>query len=125
MTRLAKTGWACAVLIVGLLLGAPDSMAQSPAQRHIVLNGQYLDALNVAALDYLNCGRPVPNGRYWVNWVQRTWGYEGGPAQGRLQDCTRGAGQRAQARTGSGRYYVEDRIFERSGVSIIQNPVYQ
>ena len=94
MTRLAKTGWACAVLIVGLLLGAPDSMAQSPAQRHIVLNGQYLDALNVAALDYLNCGRPVPNGRYWVNWVQRTWGYEGGPAQGRLQDCTRGAGQK-------------------------------
>jgi hypothetical protein len=124
MTRLAKTGWACAVLIVGLLFGAADSMAQSPAQRHIVLNGQYLDALNVAALDYLNCGRPVPNGRYWVNWVHRTWGYEGGPAQGRLQDCTRGAGPRAPAQAGSGRY-VEDRIFERSGVSIIQNPVYQ
>jgi hypothetical protein len=124
MTRLAKTGWACAVLIVGLLFGAAESMAQSPAQRHIVLNGQYLDALNVAALDYLNCGRPVPNGRYWVNWVQRTWGYEGGPAQGRLQDCTRGARQSAPARGGSSRY-VEDRIFERSGVSIIQNPVYQ
>ena len=123
MARMAKAGWAV-VASIGLLLGAGQSGAQSLAQRNIVLNGQHLDALNVVALDYLNCGRPVPDGRYWVNWITRTWGYEGGPAQGRVETCTRGANPTNARPSGSSRY-IEDRIFERSGVSIIQNPVYR
>jgi hypothetical protein len=120
---MGKAGWAVAALI-GMLLGAGESGAQSPAQRSIVLNGQHLNAPSIAALDALNCGQRVPNGRYWVNWGTRTWGYQGGPAQGRVHDCTRSANQTGARQSGSSRY-IEDRIFERSGVSIIQNPVYR
>jgi hypothetical protein len=73
----------------------------------------------VVALDSLNCGAPVPSGRYWVNWQTRAWGYEGGPRQGWLPDCRR------QANAPAGRRFIEDRVFERYGVDMIHMPTYR
>lgn len=51
---------------------------------------------------------------------------EGGPVQGWLPECQRvakrGGGSGSSV---SGSRYVEDRVFERSGLSMIQNPVYR
>jgi hypothetical protein len=88
--------------------------------RHVHVNGQHMSAIQISTLDAINCGEAVPNGNYWVNWATRAWGYEGGPQQGWLPNCQR---QESAAR-GGGRF-IEDRIFEQSGISIIQNPVYR
>ena len=85
--------------------------------RQIYINGERLDARGIALVDQLSCGARVPNGRYWLNMITGAWGYEGGPIQGVVGHC-----QTAEPR-GEQRY-IEDRIFEQSGISIIHNPVY-
>ena len=100
------------------------------ARREINVNGERMNAVEVIALDLLNCGNTVPNGRYWINWVSRAWGYEGGPQQDFLPQCeqqassnSRGTG-RSDGGGRSGGYY-EDRVFERYGIDMIQNPIYR
>jgi hypothetical protein len=110
------------LLVAVALLTAPFFAGVTAAGengRHIHINGQHMTPVQIATLDAINCGEAVPNGNYWVNWANRAWGYEGGPQQGWLPNC-----QRRESSASASRY-VEDRIFERSGVSIIQNPVYQ
>ena len=86
-------------------------------QRDIYVNGVRLDAVRIAVLDQLNCGERVPNGLYWLDTTTGAWGFEGGPMQGVVGNCTA-----TQQQNHGG--YMEDRIFEKSGISIIQSPVY-
>ena len=111
--KTAATGF---ILAISLALGATSSYAGQPS-RQIYVNGERLDALGIAIVDQLNCGERVPNGLYWLNIHTGAWGFEGGPMQGVVGNC---AATKPQAES----RYIEDRIFERSGISIIQNPVY-
>lgn len=104
------------VTAVALLTLACASQA-GQYNRQIYINGERLDALGIAAVDRLSCGNTVPNGRYWLNLKTGAWGYEGGPMEGLIGNC-----QAAEPEAKSG--YIEDRIFEQSGISIIQSPVY-
>ena len=104
------------VLATAMFLGTSLSQA-SQDSRQIYINGERLDALGIALVDQLNCDARVPNGRYWLNMTTGAWGYQGGPMQGVVGNC------QAAEQQGDHRY-VEDRIFEQSGVSIVQNPVY-
>jgi hypothetical protein len=104
-----------ALAITAVVCAYPVQAGQNA--RHIYMNGERLDALGVAIIDQLNCGERVPNGLYWINVNTGAWGYEGGPMQGTVGNC-RATEPKADSR------YVEDRIFEQSGISIIQNPVY-
>jgi hypothetical protein len=110
---------AAAVMFAAALVVSAKSMA---ADRTIFINGARMNAIEVAAIDYLNCGSPVPNGRYWVNWSDRAWGYEGGAQQGYLPDCN---AQASEDSGGSQSGYWEDRMFENYGLDTIQNPIYQ
>jgi hypothetical protein len=71
-------------------------------------------------LDQINCNVTVPPGRYWLDVNTGAWGYEGGPQQGVVGDCGE---QLAQESPAQGEY-IEDRIFNETGVSLILNPVY-
>lgn len=115
--------WKNALIFAAALMTAPVLVGASVAGengRHVHVNGQHMNALQINTLDAINCGEAVPNGNYWVNWSTRAWGYEGGPQQGWLPNC-----QRRETAAGGGSRFIEDRIFERSGISIIQNPVYR
>jgi len=57
---------------------------------NIWINGTRLTADQVRTLASHNCG-VVASGRYWLDFRTGIWGYEGGPAQGRLGDACRGA----------------------------------
>lgn len=100
--------------------------AAEPNERTIYVNGAKMNSVEIVALDYLNCGNTVPSGRYWVDWVSRGWGYEGGVQQGWLPtDCAQQAQEsEPQPQSGSGGYW-EDRMFERYGIDTIHFPTYQ
>jgi hypothetical protein len=100
------------------------STEANAAGREIYVNGQRLNAVEIFALDLLNCGSAVPNGRYWINWVTRAWGFEGGPQQDFLPQCEQQAETSSGHGSGSGGFW-EDRMFELSGISTVQNPVYR
>ena len=117
MNRKNRTTLVALALAVGLLAAGQSEAA--PNARSIHLNGQRLGPAEIAALDSLNCGDPVPSGRYWVNWAARTWGYEGGPRQGWLPNCQR------QATAPAPKRFIEDRVFERYGVDMIHMPTYR
>jgi hypothetical protein len=51
----------------------------------VVVNGQRLHSAQIRVLEQVSCG-PIPSGRYWLDTRTGVWGYEGGPAQGRLGD---------------------------------------
>jgi hypothetical protein len=114
--RKLKTRTTWLALATAMLLGTSLSQA-SQDSRQIYINGERLDAFGMSLVDQLNCDAPVPNGRYWLNFITGEWGYQGGPTQGVIGNCR-------TAQPQSDRRYVEDRIFEQSGASIIQNPVY-
>jgi|SRR5512134_757480 hypothetical protein len=117
MNRTNRSMLVAVALAVGLL--AAGRSEASPNARSIHVNGQRMGPAEIAALDNLNCGETVPSGRYWVNWVTRAWGYEGGPRRGWLPNCQRQATARAPQR------FVEDRVFERYGVDMIHMPTYR
>ena len=105
-----------------IALAAITVLCASPVQagqngRQIYVNGERLDARSIAVLEQLNCGERVPNGLYWIDLNTGAWGYEGGPMQGVVGNCRAAESKKESP-------YVEDRIFEKSGISIIQNPVY-
>jgi hypothetical protein len=118
MNRKNRSALVAVALALGLLAAGGSEAA--PNGRSIHLNGQRLAPAEIAALDALNCGDPVPSGRYWVNWTARTWGYEGGPRQGWLPNC-----QRQTAAAPAPKRYIEDRVFERYGVDMIHMPTYR
>lgn len=100
------------------------------ADRTIYVNGDRMSAVEIIALDILNCGEAVPNGRYWVNWTSQAWGYEGRRQQGWLPNCAEQASA-GQAERGGSKGTWEDRTFEglcvengRCDVEIIHFPQY-
>lgn len=109
-----------AMALAAALLTAGQSEA-APYARSIYVNGQPMGPANMVVLDSLNCGQTVPSGRYWVNWVTRAWGYEGGAQQGWLPHCQR----QVRASAPASKRYIEDRVFERYGVDMIHIPSYQ
>ena len=120
-----------AIALTAALLGAGHAQAQAQAgQRNIHVNGEHLNLAGMVVLDIMNCGQPVPSGRYWINWNNQTWGYEGRATASPLPDCTQSAGRPQQARSGGGQW--EDRMHRnlcmrngRCDVDIVINPVYQ
>lgn len=120
-----------AIALTASLFVAGNAQAQS-GQRNVVVNGERLNFAGLVVLDIVNCGQPVPSGRYWINWITQTWGYEGSNRSGPLPDCTRSARQVQQAQGGRSGGSWEDRTHERlcirnghCGVDIVVNPVYQ
>lgn len=124
-----------AIALTASLSFAGHAQAQS-GQREVFVNGEHMNALELVVLDAMNCGQSVPSGRYWINWVTRTWGYEGVRKASPLPDCAQAAQPRQQtrqqARSGGSGGHWEDRVHEslcvrngHCGVDIVINPVYQ
>jgi hypothetical protein len=55
------------------------------AQRHVIVNGQRINAAEIRYLDRLRCSH-IPDGRYWLNTRTGIWGYQSGGAQGYISD---------------------------------------
>lgn len=98
-------------LAAGLLLVACTGLAQAQ-QRFIVLNGQRLSDAEIAMFDRVNCGNPVPNGNYWLNFERREWGYVGMPGTNALPECRTVAAQESRSSADDCKRYrfSEDRM---------------
>jgi hypothetical protein len=72
---------------IGVLLLSAYAGGPAAQQRMIFVNGQLLTTADIAVVDALNCGKPVPNGNYWLNFERRQWGYVGVPGANPLPDC--------------------------------------
>lgn len=124
---------AAAALCIAAAVSAQPALAQSG--RDVRINGQHMNAFGLALLDVMNCGQPVPDGRYWIDWNARTWGYEGSRASAPLPDCSDAAAparQGGRAHGGGRGGSWEDRTHEdlcirggRCDVDIVINPVYR
>lgn len=57
--------------------------------RQVIVNGAWMNKAQLVVLDALNCGSPVPDGRYWLNTQTAAWGYQGGGQEGVIgEDCS-------------------------------------
>jgi hypothetical protein len=82
MQRIGVTLIAVVVLVCSLT-------GVASAQRHIVVNGQRLNAAEIRYLEQWTC-TPIPNGAYWLNVHSGIWGYAGNPIpQGHISDSCR------------------------------------
>jgi hypothetical protein len=61
-----------------LILIATSTAALASGARHVHVNGQHLNAQQIASLDSI-AGSFVPDGFYWLNLSTGVWGYEGNP----------------------------------------------
>lgn len=95
-------------LIVVLLLFGFEATAHGQS-RIIFVNGQRLNSAGIAQVDSLNCGKPVPNGNYWLDLRRREWGYVDVPGRNPLPDCSAESSQARSDRCDRLRYR-EDRI---------------
>lgn len=64
-----------AVAVLALALFSADVLAQS---RRVFVNGQRLSDAQVASLARTNCAA-IPDGAYWVDSDDGSWGYAGNP----------------------------------------------
>ena len=103
------------VLLVSLSLFSIHGFSQ---ERHIHLNGQHLEANQIAMMDQL-FGQMVPNGYYWINEANGQWGYEGNPnAQGLVPALV------AQSNQGSSYqqpYQDNSDYYKKSEINMSQN----
>lgn len=67
-----------------LFVFASDIEAQ---QRAVIVNGEVLDEAGLALIDQLNCGQPVGDGMYVLDWETRTWRYADSEERQPLPDC--------------------------------------
>jgi hypothetical protein len=82
--------------VLGPLLGALLVLAHGAAfaqGRFVIVNGQLLGEAELAELDALNCGEPVPDGIYWLDLQRGLWGIVGEDGAHPLPDCGVSAGQ--------------------------------
>lgn len=100
-----------AALIAVWIASTSDSVAQY-STREVIVNGALTNAAELSILDALNCGSPVPNGRYWLNVNTGAWGYQGGPQAGVLgSGCAPAQSQQNQQGDCESKYRVhEDRM---------------
>jgi hypothetical protein len=73
-------------LAIFVLLGVTWSVAGSAYPCHIRVNGVCMSPRQISALEQHACAT-IPSGSYWLDLNTGRWGYEGGPAQGRLGDA--------------------------------------
>jgi hypothetical protein len=78
-------------ILVFLAMTLDAAVAHGYQERlNIWINGVRLTPGQIQTLASDNCG-VVASGRYWLDFSSGIWGYEGGPAQGRLGDGCKGA----------------------------------
>jgi hypothetical protein len=106
-----------AMLIIMIIASLASVSHAGQNKRNIYINGERMNARQMALVDHWNCGERVPNGSYWLK-NNGEWGFENGPMEGVIGKC-----EAVKANQES--RYIEDQIFEESGISIIQSPVYQ
>lgn len=113
-------------LAIALAASSPAA-AQSPA-RLVIVNGAVMNEAQLLVLDAVNCGSPVPDGRYWLDANTGAWGFQGDPQQGVIGAQCRAAQaprQTAQSECQARYKYWEDRMANCYGVSAYQNPAYR
>ena len=93
-------------LIAGLVLsiGITSSAYGYQSTTSVWVNGARLTPEQLREAERLY-GGPIANGRYWLDTKTGIWGYEGGPAQGRLGEGAQGS---AYIRRGPGGYTGSD-----------------
>jgi len=64
-------------MLAGLLLAVCCGSALAQGARVVIVNGELLDAAGLAIVDQLNCGQPLENGNYWIDFDNGRWGYAG------------------------------------------------
>lgn len=110
-----------AIGMAPLFFGATASSQglEAPAEtRVVIVNGELLDERGLALVDELNCGEPVANGIYWLDFDNRVWGYVGSDDQYPLPDCS-GGGDEAPPEEDDceSKYrFVEDRMCYCHGI---------
>lgn len=115
-------------IAIALAASSPAN-AQSP-DRLVVVNGAVMNDTELLVLDTLNCGVPVPNGRYWLNTNTGAWGFQGGPRQGIIGAACRQATYSTPGQPANHGGTWEDRMIGNGTrnwgeTPIIVNPVYQ
>lgn len=83
MKRSARRG----PMLAGLLLAACCGPALAQDMRVVVVNGELLDAAGLAIVDQLNCGYPLENGNYWIDFQNGRWGWVGRDGSYPFPDC--------------------------------------
>jgi hypothetical protein len=79
-------------MLAGLLLAVCCGSAMAQVARVVIVNGGLLDAAGLAIVDQLNCGQPLENGNYWIDFDNGRWGYAGQADSYPLPDCSAGLG---------------------------------
>jgi hypothetical protein len=85
-----KKGCIAGLFVALLVLGSASAFGYHDTL-YVVVNGVRLNPAQIQVLEQLSCG-PIPSGRYWLNVNTGVWGYERGPAQGRIGDRCAGSG---------------------------------
>lgn len=83
MRRSARRG----PMLAGMLLAVCGGPAIGQDIRIVIVNGELLDAAGLAIVDQLNCGYPVENGNYWIDFQNARWGYVGRDGSYQFPDC--------------------------------------
>jgi hypothetical protein len=101
-------------MLAGLLLTVCGGPALAQGIRIVIVNGEVLDETGLAIVDQLNCGDPVENGNYWIDFQNGLWGWVGRDGSYPFPDCS-GQSQAPAQDSGvddcAGRYPVyEDRM---------------
>ncbi|MCB1926587.1 MAG: hypothetical protein KDH17_00995 [Rhodocyclaceae bacterium] len=96
-----------ATILASALLSLAASTAQAQFQRNVYVNGQHLNAAQLAVLQQMHCAW-IPDGAYWINTRSGAWGYAGnGRVQGYVGDpCRRGGGGRRKSLSERGLLYT-------------------
>ena len=77
------------MLIVSVALAVSLPVLAQQISRQVIVNGAEMNRAQLMVLDALNCGSPVPDGRYWLNTQTGAWGYQGGGQEGVIgEDCS-------------------------------------
>ena len=87
-----------------LIAGVATNAVGNEFTTDVWVNGERLTQQQLREAERLY-GSAIADGRYWLNIQTGVWGYEGGPAQGRLGDGARG---RAYHRRVPGGYIGSD-----------------
>ena len=107
---------ACTATIISL-----SSYAET--ERHIHVNGEHLQASDIALMDKLFQGE-VTDGNYWVNETTGEWGYENSPyTQGTLQAVVAYNQGQSQAQEQSSTYQPNAEINMSQNGSVVSGRV--
>jgi hypothetical protein len=83
-----QMGTSVRTLVAALLIFGLSERGETQESRIIIVNGDRLNAQEILQVDQLNCGDPVPNGNYWMDFQRRRWGYVGKSGSAPLPDCS-------------------------------------